>query len=288
MLAWAQEHLRSGTFPRDDHREMCCLIVTYLSGHLPEKYQMRRPGAASEARFMADALYILKIALLKSQLQLSGKEEENVKKLAVFIALFHAPYFLRAGLAAAAAADDLTYFREMLELSNLPEFRDTADAVVKSLARHTAYLESAAVVFSLFNEDLTKEQRQAMADKLSSTARQAQLPVGKPAAVNIRSVTCLTDLVTDRSWLLFNLLNVQNTEWLREPVEKWDDANDFRKMQKFVLNLAVVNDGAERGISLLQELIDRTQDEDQLQALAQVVSWHRQTYGHTKEGYACL
>ena len=24
------EHLRSGTFPKDDYREMCCLIVTYI------------------------------------------------------------------------------------------------------------------------------------------------------------------------------------------------------------------------------------------------------------------
>ena len=30
-------------------------------------------------------------------------------------------------------------------------------------------------------------------------------------------------------------------------------------------------------------MMDRTKDEDQLQALAQVVAWHRSLYGHTKK-----
>ena len=46
-----------------------------------------------------------------------------------------------------------------------------------------------------------------------------------------------------------------------------------------------MNDGAERGVKLAQDLIDRTEDEDQLQALAQVVAWHRSSYGHTKKDY---
>ena len=44
-----------------------------------------------------------------------------------------------------------------------------------------------------------------------------------------------------------------------------------------------MNDGADRGVKLAQEMMDRTKDEDQLQALAQVVAWHRSLYGHTKD-----
>ena len=42
------------------------------------------------------------------------------------------------------------------------------------------------------------------------------------------------------------------------------------------------------GIKLMQELIDRTQDEVDLQFLAQCVSHHRKSIGHTKEDYEKL
>ena len=51
----------------------------------------------------------------------------------------------------------------------------------------------------------------------------------------------------------------------------------------FVKQLLTVNDGAERGIKLMQELIDRTQDEEELQYLAQCVTHHRKLIGHTKK-----
>ena len=48
-----------------------------------------------------------------------------------------------------------------------------------------------------------------------------------------------------------------------------------------------MNDGADRGVKLAQEM-DRMKDEDQLQALAQVVAWHRSLYGHTKKDHVGL
>ena len=59
-------------------------------------------------------------------------------------------------------------------------------------------------------------------------------------------------------------------------------------MRDYVRDLLVVNDGAERGIKLMQELIDRTQDEDDLQALTQCVSYHRKMIGHNKRDYEKL
>jgi len=115
---------------------------------------MRRPGAISEARYMADALYIIKMNLLSSQLQLSDEDAEGIRKMAVFVALFYAPYFLRAELASSAAWDDLCYFREMVSLSELPDYRGIAEAVIKSLQRHTTYMEPSALVFSLFSDDV--------------------------------------------------------------------------------------------------------------------------------------
>ena len=66
VLKWAEQHMKSSSFSRDDYRELCCLVVEYLGGNLSVsgKPQLRKPGAMHEARFMADALYILKMTLL--------------------------------------------------------------------------------------------------------------------------------------------------------------------------------------------------------------------------------
>ena len=70
---------------------------------------------------------------------------------------------------------------------------------------------------------------------------------------------------------------------MQEPVKKWKSISGYNAVHKYVNSLAVVNDGADRGVKLAQEMMDRTKDEDQLQALAQVVAWHGSLYGHTKK-----
>ena len=167
----------------------------------------------------------------------------------------------------------------------MAEFRPVADAVMKSIQRHTSYLESSAVVFALFNDELAVQQRQNIAVALSATPRPSNIAMGKPGAVEVCNVTELASLVGQRSWLLFILLHELNTEWLQTPVEEWTSYPGYNAVHKYINNLAVVNDGAERGVKLAQELMDRTEDEDQLQALAQVVAWHRTSYGHSKKDY---
>ena len=84
---------------------------------------------------------------------------------------------------------------------------------------------------------------------------------------------------------LFNLLKIEDLTWLEAPVCLWPCFPTYVQARDFVRQLLTVNDGAERGIKLMQELIDRTQDEMELQYLAQCVTQHRQAIGHTKKDY---
>ena len=88
-----------------------------------------------------------------------------------------------------------------------------------------------------------------------------------------------------RSYLLFNLLKIEDLTWLDAPVCLWPCFPTYVQARDFVWQLLTVNDGAERGIKLMQELIDRTQDEMELQCLAQCVTQHRMAIGHTKKDY---
>ena len=98
----------------------------------------------------------------------------------------------------------------------------------------------------------------------------------------------LASLVGVKSYLLFNLLKIEDLSWLKALVSLWRCFPSYMKVKSFVNDLAVVNDGAERGIKLMQELIDRTEDEAELQHLAQCVSHHRRFICFTKKDYEKL
>ena len=62
----------------------------------------------------------------------------------------------------------------------------------------------------------------------------------------------------------------------------------YVKVRDFVHQLLTVNDGAERGIKIMQVLIDKTNDEQELQYLAQCLTQHRKVIEHTKKDYEKL
>ena len=161
----------------------------------------------------------------------------------------------------------------------------------------------------MFDEKISPQERQDVASALTSIPRPDTSPkyfkAGKVADVPlvcsvkecVGSSLCSNDegafyppktlasLVSARSYLLFNLLHIEDICWLAAPVCLWPCFPSYVEARDFVWQLLTVNDGAERGIKLMQELIDRTQDEMELQCLAQCVIQHRQAVGHTKKDY---
>ena len=98
----------------------------------------------------------------------------------------------------------------------------------------------------------------------------------------------MPSLLSAKSYLLFKLLKIEDVSWLTVPVAFWPCVPSYIQARDFVRQLLTINDGAERGIKLMQELIDRTQDEQDLQYLAQCVTHHRKIIGHTKKDYEKL
>ena len=57
----------------------------------------------------------------------------------------------------------------------------------------------------------------------------------------------LANFVSVKSYLMFNLLGIEDLTWLDAPVSLWPCFPSFVKARNFVRQLLVVNDGAERG-----------------------------------------
>ncbi|VVC38145.1 Hypothetical protein CINCED_3A013392 [Cinara cedri] len=88
----------------------------------------------------------------------------------------------------------------------------------------------------------------------------------------------LCDFVCKNTLKLFKALDIPQ-DFLNPHPSTWENNNDFIESRKRIQNLKVVNDAAERGISLIQTFNGiLTNQEEQKQYLLQVVEQHGQKY----------
>ena len=68
-----------------------------------ERFRFYMPGPVHHARFMAKALYYLKMYLLLDHIPgLTKENKEEISDMAMFVSIFYAKWFLRAELPAAS------------------------------------------------------------------------------------------------------------------------------------------------------------------------------------------
>ena len=139
--------------------------------------------------------------------------------------------------------------------------------------RHLWYLVPQTVVFALTDPGLPNSQKEEMARKLHSLARQ-KIQGGRSVFPYIDmsgpepQVPEMSSLITSDSWLVFDLLWLTGPQdWMTIPISLWENFADFRKFQDFAKNISAVNDVAERGVALITAYINKAQSEEQRQAL---------------------
>ena len=64
---------------RDDYRELIELSIIFLGEDKDKKLKIRPPGAMHQARWMARAIYSLKICLLQAHSKISMKEKQALR-----------------------------------------------------------------------------------------------------------------------------------------------------------------------------------------------------------------
>lgn len=115
---WAGNCLKNDVFPREDYKELCELMAVFLGADLStNQFKIRRPGADHHARFMAKAIYYLKIHLPQKFFHLRPKEVKEIKRMAIYIAVFYGKYFLQSSLTSSAPFNDLRFLCFMHQYS---------------------------------------------------------------------------------------------------------------------------------------------------------------------------
>ena len=90
------------------------------------------------------------------------------------------------------------------------------------LSRHGWYTTQQTVVYSLFSNRLTDDEKSRMAARIITFSPPAEFPLGKPQFQELTRKTELWDLCGPNSYMLFNILGT-NSDWLHLRPEEWKE-----------------------------------------------------------------
>ena len=224
--------------------------------------------------------YILKVFLFQHQYDTARENIKQVEILADYIALLHMPYFLKCPLVIRAPHNDRDFCNDLhayKECFNRDQTQfKTIEAFQESFNNHLWYLTQELVVFGLFDDGLPPDEGKAMTSRLLDYPRPAAFEPGKPIfPVELMiGIPSLDPFVGSKSWLLFEKLQA-NGNWLGRDVNEWETDIEYQRIRKFLMDLKVVNDLAERCVKDIQEYADVAQDSQYREDILLVPTDHR-------------
>lgn len=230
------------------------------------------------ARWMAKAIYSLKVFLFRNQLKLTPHEAAGVTSVSTFVSLIYARYWHEAPLAEHAPVNDM---KLLSQLHDYPQ-KTIRDAAISAFSRHLWYISEHLVTLALFDDRLDEATKVAMVKNFSRPFDENTVH-RRIEKKTFNHLTPLEDYVTKRSLKLFNLLSLNGEEeakvFLAMHPSEWSRDTTFQSFKAKVRLLKVVNDCAERGVALIQAFNGvLTKDETQKQYLLQLVSRHRKDF----------
>ncbi len=262
--------------PRDDYQEFLRLSFWFLGGH-KGKEKFRAPGPTHHARWMAKAIYALKIFLFKTQFKLTVRESQNITGLALFVSLVYVKQWNEAPLAIRAPLNDIEF------LSNLKTYpnKTVASKAHEAFSRHLWFLSEHLVGIALLDDRVSASIKEKMVQNL---LRPALADIPRRVKLTSESEPLkLEDLVTERTTSFFDVLMEEGKEksqtFLKKPPGQWTSDPVFKKFYELAAHMTVVNDVAERGISLIEKYNDTlTKNEEQKQFILRLVANHRRNF----------
>ena len=72
----------------------------------------------------------------------------------------------------------------------------------------------------------------------------------------------LATFVSQESWIIFNILNLNDTQdWLLVSADLWENYDEYKELKEFAMNLTVKNDIAEKGIAMITQFINKSEEQ---------------------------
>lgn len=269
--------------PREDYKEFLELTLLFL-GEKPNKSHpnsllFRSPGAVHHARWMAKAIYCLKIFLFRNEFQLSTLEINGLRRICIFIVEVYVEAWFSAPLAVEAPYQDFVFLRKLENFKNIDA--EISLVALKKFKNHLWYLSPEAVGLAFFDNNVPVSTKQKMVAALENDCELEQNT--KRVNVNGREIAeifngGIEQFVSVATKALFERFQI-NTNFLKLNPAKWHQDQSYKKAVEVMNKLKVVNDSAERGVKLMEEFNDLfTKNERQKQFVIKIVSDYRNRF----------
>ena len=263
--------------PRDDYKELLQLTIIFLGGTIPRgAFSFRAPAGLHRARWMAKAIYSLKIWMFRHQFQLTTKDETGIRDVCLFTVKIYIKYWFSASSAPMAPRNDLQLLHDLKDYE--AHHHQIASIAMKKILGHLWYLSEELVALAFFDDNVSVATKENMVKAIRNTTSEDD-PL-KRIALDPSQVQSngLEDFVTSNTLRFFQIMDLP-CSFLDIGVDNWDTNEDYQSSKRTVVNLRVVNDLAERGVALMEEYNKLlTNDEQQKQFLLQLVRCYRQKY----------
>jgi len=267
----------SKKLPREDYRELLDLSIIYLGGVPPGGIKFRKPGAYHMARWMAKAIYTLKLYLFRTEFKLSKLEENSLFQITSFIVKCYVIYWIYAVEAASAPLNDIKFLRELKKYEEID--KNVSEVAISKFINHLYYLTEECAAFALFDESIDVNTKVMMAKNINEQINIDEPEVhAKKLNLKMSEITTflskpdkeiLVSLLSQKSANIFQRFKIEN--FLHIHPSEWFNSSAYQKGKTIIEQLRIVNDSAERGVKLVEDYNNSiTRDETQKQFLLQV------------------
>ena len=237
-----------------------------------------------QARWMARAIYSMKICLLQSQFKMSVKDKQTLQEVCLFIVAVYVKPWLGYSLVVKAPNQDLSFLKTLKDYETVDKL--ISEAALSKFSQHLWYLTEEIVVLSIFDDEVDEQTKRNIVANLQRESfcnfEKRYVPSKEEMSVSIYEKS-LSDFVSQKSKDLFSRLKIDSS-FLQENVSSWEENAAFVEAKKKVFSLKAVNDTAERAVKLMQDFHGLiTADEEQKQFLLRCVQEHRKMYPDCKK-----
>ncbi|GBM46068.1 hypothetical protein AVEN_109652-1 [Araneus ventricosus] len=146
---------------KDDYRELIELSIVILGGDAEKKFKIRPPVAMHQARWIARAIYSLKLSLFSFQLKLSNKDKEALLDVCSFIETIYVKPWLQCIWAVKAPYKDLCFLKSYEKVNE-----SVSKAALQKFSQQLWYFTDEIAVLALFDDDVDKETKLKMVANL--------------------------------------------------------------------------------------------------------------------------
>lgn len=225
------------TFIREDYSELLELTLMCVGDGEPAKF--RRPGALHHARWMANAIYGLKMYLFRKQFMTDCNQ---IERFVLFVIQVYIKGWYEAPIATNAPLNDLKFIRC---LKNYPD-EELSQSTSQKFEKHLWYISELNISLAFFDENVDEEVKRKMVLNLKKKSSGKNMTRVKKFSAG----KGLEEYVTENSLQFFEILRLDCSFLFKEDPRNWNKNEDYLAAKTRCDNLCVINDPAERALGV--------------------------------------